>query len=115
MSAARPTRHTREGGPLSQMITTVLSELSSFSHLGRLRSMMSAAPFASSSSPTARPSSRAIGGPGARSLDEHIALFVQHRGGQRHPRAFDRGKPRDRRIAVAIEHPEHLALGIGAS
>jgi len=46
--------------------------------------MISAAPLFSSSSPTARPMfARAIGWSGARGLDEQVARFIQHRGGQR--------------------------------
>src|ERR1700687_3168534 len=57
---------------------------------------------------------RAVRGPGARSFDEQAARFIQHRGGQRHLRAVDGGECRDRRIAMAVENPQHLALGIGA-
>ena len=57
---------------------------------------------------------RAIGRPRARGLDEAAAGLIQHRGRQRHLRAVDVRKSRDRRIAVAVEHPQHLALGVGA-
>jgi hypothetical protein len=43
-----------------------------------------------------------------------LASVIEHRGGERHLGAPDLGMARDRRIAVAVEHPQHLALGIGA-
>ena len=85
-------------------------------YTGRLRSMISAAPLARSSSPTARPSSRGrSAGPEREASMNSAAGFIQHRGGQRHLRALDGGKSGDRRIAVAVEHPQHLALGVGAA
>ena len=57
---------------------------------------------------------RPVRWPGTRGLDEHAAGMVEHRGRQRHLRARDRGKCRDRRIAMAVEDPQHLALGIAA-
>src|SRR5262249_59126108 len=58
---------------------------------------------------------RTIGGTGARGLDDALARVIEHRGGERHLGALDLGMARDRRIAVAVEHPQHLALGGGAS
>src|ERR1700730_11117943 len=49
-----------------------------------------------------------------RGLAESTARLVQHGGGQRHPRAVDGGKSGDRRVAMAVEDPQHLALGVGA-
>ena len=77
--------------------------------------MISAAPLSSSSRPDraaefARPVRRAL----PRHLDEAAAGFVQHRGGQRHLVPVKRGVAGDRRIAVAVQHPQHLALGLGA-
>ena len=90
------------------------SASSAADHTGRLRSMMSAAPLSSNSRPTARPSSRGRSAGRSRGLDDQAAGQVQHRCGQRHPRALDARQSRDRRIAMAIEHPQHLALGLGA-
>ena len=58
---------------------------------------------------------RSIGGAGARSLDEQVTCFIQHGGGQGHLRAIDSRKSRDRRIAMAVENPQHFAFGIRAS
>ncbi len=85
-------------------------------HTGRLRSMMPAAPLSSNSSPTARPSSRGrSAGPERETSMNSATSQIQHRRSQRHLRAVDGCKSRDRRIAVAVENPQHLALGIGAS
>jgi hypothetical protein len=76
--------------------------------------MISAAPFASSSSPTTRPSSRGRSAGPVRCLDDATTRVIQHPGGKRHLGAPDLRMARDRRIAVTVEHPQHLALGIAA-
>ena len=62
----------------------------SINYTGRLRSMISAAPFASNSSPTARPSSRGrSAGPEREASMNKLAGLIQHGRGQRHLRAID--------------------------
>jgi hypothetical protein len=55
-----------------------------------------------------------VGRSGARGLDDAVASVIQHRRGERHLIALHFGKSRDRRIAMAVEHPQHLAFGVGA-
>ena len=58
---------------------------------------------------------RTVGGAGAGGLEDGAAGEIEHRRAERHIRAVDLGKSRNRRIAMAVEHPQHLALGIEAS
>src|SRR5580698_10316000 len=58
---------------------------------------------------------RPIGRPGMRNLDESLSVFVEHGRRQRHLRAVDRGKSRDRGIAMTVEHPQHLAFSFSAA
>ena len=85
-------------------------------HTGRPRSMISAAPSGSSSSPTARPSSRGRLCWAAReaSMNRDCRLHRARDAASVICVPIDSEISRNRRIAVAIEHPQHLALGIGA-
>src|SRR5882724_410194 len=49
-----------------------------------------------------------------RRLDEVPSGLVQHRSGQRHLAAINRRVAGDRRVAMAVQHPQHLTLGLGA-
>jgi len=82
----------------------------------RVRSIISAAPLSSNASPTSRPSfARTVRRAMPRHLDEAVAGFVEHGGRQRHLVAPPTWRGRRSRVAMAVQHPEHLALGLGAA
>ena len=63
----------------------------------------------------ARPSSRGrTAGPRSCCLDEALAGLVQYGGRQRHVASRNGGVTGNRRIAMAVQDPQHLALGLGA-
>src|SRR5882757_2132661 len=53
-------------------------------------------------------------GTAPRRLDEVAVCFVQHCSSQRHFVAIKRGVAGDRRVAMAVQHPQHFTLSLGA-
>ncbi|MET4210886.1 hypothetical protein ABIB95_005723 [Bradyrhizobium sp. LA2.1] len=49
-----------------------------------------------------------------RGFDGATARMIEHGCGEQHLHAHDFRKSRDRRVAMAVEHPQYLALGVGA-
>src|SRR3954451_3626082 len=51
---------------------------------------------------------------GADALDERAAALVEHGSGQGHLAARDGRVAGNRRVAMAVQHPQYLALGVAA-
>src|SRR4051812_31523538 len=57
---------------------------------------------------------RPVGRTAPRRFDEALAGLVKNGSGERHIVAVKRRVTGNRRVAVAVQHPQHLALGLGA-